>query len=101
ALLARRQRLPTLFIMPPAFEFVICRLRRINCWGWEAWMHELQAIVDAYQQARQRGERAALATVVNVIGSAYRRPGAKMLITETGSTCGSISGGCLEHDVVE
>jgi hypothetical protein len=34
-------------------------------------MHELQAIVNAYQQARQRGERAALATVVSVIGSAY------------------------------
>src|ERR1700759_2575184 len=64
-------------------------------------MHELQSVVDAYRQARERGERAALATVVNVIGSAYRRPGARMLITESGQTAGSISGGCLERDVAE
>ena len=62
-------------------------------------MNELQAVTDAYRQAHARGERAALATVVNVIGSAYRRPGARMLITESGQTAGSISGGCLEHDI--
>lgn len=64
-------------------------------------MHELQAIVKAYSEARARGERAALATIVNVDGSAYRRPGARMLITEQGSTIGSISAGCLERDVAE
>lgn len=64
-------------------------------------MNELQAILDAYAQARARGERAALATVVSVAGSAYRRPGARMLITERGQTVGAISGGCLERDVVE
>jgi hypothetical protein len=64
-------------------------------------MHELHSIVDAYARTRARGERAALATVVNVIGSAYRRPGVKMLITEAGNTFGSVSGGCLERDVAE
>jgi xanthine/CO dehydrogenase XdhC/CoxF family maturation factor len=64
-------------------------------------MNELQAIVDAYREARARGERTALATVVGVEGSAYRRPGARMLITEGGQTTGTISGGCLERDVVE
>ncbi len=64
-------------------------------------MNELQSIVDAYAQSRARGERAALATVVSVVGSAYRRPGARMLITESGHTVGTISGGCLERDVVE
>jgi xanthine/CO dehydrogenase XdhC/CoxF family maturation factor len=43
----------------------------------------------------------ALATVVGVEGSAYRRPGAHMLIAESGETCGTISGGCLERDVLE
>jgi xanthine/CO dehydrogenase XdhC/CoxF family maturation factor len=62
-------------------------------------MNELQSILDAYAEARARGERAALATVVGVEGSAYRRPGAKMLITESGQTAGTISGGCLERDV--
>ncbi|HEV7843025.1 MAG TPA: XdhC family protein [Pyrinomonadaceae bacterium] len=64
-------------------------------------MNELQSILDAYAQARARGERAALATIVSVEGSAYRRPGARMLITESGQTVGTISGGCLERDVAE
>lgn len=42
-----------------------------------------------------------LATVVDVKGSSYRLPGAKMLITESGETTGTISGGCLESDVLE
>lgn len=40
-----------------------------------------------------------LATVVHVEGSAYRRPGARMLIRPDGSRTGTISGGCLEGDV--
>jgi xanthine dehydrogenase accessory factor len=47
------------------------------------------------------GQRAALATVVSIAGSAYRRPGAKLLIEEAGGTVGSVSGGCLEADVRE
>jgi xanthine dehydrogenase accessory factor len=47
------------------------------------------------------GRRAALATVVRISGSAFRRPGAKFLIEETGATLGSVSGGCLEADVRE
>lgn len=43
----------------------------------------------------------ALATVIHVSGSAYRRPGAKMLITSDGNSIGSVSGGCLERDVIE
>lgn len=62
-------------------------------------MNELQAIVNFYARTRELGERAALATVVQTEGSAYRRPGARMIITESGETCGTISGGCLERDV--
>jgi hypothetical protein len=46
-------------------------------------------------------ERAILATVVDVRGSGYRLPGARMLILENGDTFGMISGGCLEADVLE
>ena len=49
----------------------------------------------------ETGRRAALATVVHIAGSAYRRAGAKFLVEESGGTLGSISGGCLEADVRE
>lgn len=42
---------------------------------------------------------AALATLVNVLGSSYRQPGARCLLLPDGRTIGSISGGCLEEDV--
>ena len=37
-----------------------------------------------------------LATIVGVEGNAYRRPGAKMLLDESGTGVGSITAGCLE-----
>jgi xanthine/CO dehydrogenase XdhC/CoxF family maturation factor len=63
-------------------------------------MRELRAIVEAFGQAQVDCKATALATVVAVKGSAYRRPGARMLITEEGQTTGTISGGCLERDVI-
>lgn len=41
-----------------------------------------------------------LATLVSVAGSSYRRPGARLLLTPDGQRLGSISGGCLEADVL-
>lgn len=63
-------------------------------------MNEAQNIVAAFRRLK-RGERAALATVVSVEGSSYRRPGARMLITESGETTGVLSAGCFERDVCE
>ncbi|GAB3572211.1 XdhC family protein [Hymenobacter daeguensis] len=61
-------------------------------------MTELQRLLLAYDQHRAARRPCALATVVEVIGSAYRRPGARMLVTEDGELTGAISGGCLEGD---
>jgi xanthine/CO dehydrogenase XdhC/CoxF family maturation factor len=63
-------------------------------------MKELQQIIRAYQKSKQRNQKVAIATVVKVDGSAYRRPGARMLITEDGELTGAISGGCLEGDAL-
>lgn len=64
-------------------------------------MTETQEIIDAWRRARAERVRAAIATVVRVDGSAYRRPGARMVITEGGDTTGIVSGGCLDADVRE
>ncbi len=64
-------------------------------------MKELREILDAYEATRRQGEPAALATVVAVSGSSYRRPGARMLLTADGSGAGGVSGGCLESDVLQ
>src|SRR5215207_8117013 len=64
-------------------------------------MNEVRALVEAFDAANERGERCALATVVSVEGSSYRRPGARMLVREGGASTGTISAGCLESDVVE
>ena len=45
-------------------------------------------------------KKCALATVVHLEGSSYRRPGARMLIEEDGLLTGAISGGCLEGDAL-
>ena len=64
-------------------------------------MNEVWTIIEAFDESQARGEASALATVVSVEGSAYRRPGARMLITSSGQTTGNISAGCLENDVIE
>lgn len=64
-------------------------------------MKEIKEIIKAFDLARKSGEKTALATVVQVDGSSYRRPGARMLVTENGQLTGAISGGCLEGDALK
>ena len=61
-------------------------------------MSEIDAILEAAAALGARGERFALATVVSVRGSSYRRPGARLLVPEHGAPVGLISGGCLEEE---
>jgi xanthine dehydrogenase accessory factor len=63
-------------------------------------MREILAILKSFEKAEQEGKRSALATVVRVEGSSYRRPGARMLVTDDGILTGAISGGCLEGDAL-
>jgi len=48
-----------------------------------------------------RGDRIALATVIDVQRSAPRPPGSKMAVNEHGEIAGSVSGGCVEGAVAE
>ncbi len=62
-------------------------------------MDELSAILGMWRSLEGPNRDAVLATVVHVKGSAYRRPGARMLLVPDGRRVGSISGGCLEGEV--
>ena len=62
---------------------------------------EIATLRDSMQRAHAAGETPALVTLLQVDGSAYRRPGAKMLVRPGGGTCGMISGGCLEPELAE
>jgi xanthine dehydrogenase accessory factor len=61
-------------------------------------MTELSQIRRAAREAQQ--EQLWLATVMRVKGSAYRRPGARLLFSNTRALAGSVSGGCLEARIV-
>jgi len=62
---------------------------------------EIKLFVGQLSLYIKSGVKFAIATVVNVDGSAYRRPGARMLINENGDWHGGISGGCLEGDMLK
>jgi xanthine dehydrogenase accessory factor len=63
-------------------------------------MDNLEAILRADAVGRMDGSDRFLVTIVNTIGSTYRQPGARMLVTATGEMTGMISGGCLEQDIL-
>lgn len=62
--------------------------------------HEFKEIIESYYIAKQQGIPAVMATVVDVEGSSYRRPGVGMLILQNGKMTGAVSGGCVEKEVL-
>lgn len=64
-------------------------------------MHEITRTIAAVKRLLEEGKGGVLITVVATRGSTYRRPGARVVISEEGEITGAISGGCLERDVVE
>ena len=62
-------------------------------------MNDLSSLLEALDVAQSGQQEAVIATVVKVEGSAYRRPGARMIIMPMGEATGTVSGGCLESDV--
>lgn len=63
--------------------------------------NEQLQVISVIKEMKAKKLPAAVATVIKVKGSAYRKEGAKMLIDAEGGTVGLISGGCLEADVAE
>jgi xanthine dehydrogenase accessory factor len=61
----------------------------------------MKEVLTELGQWAERGDRIALATVIDVRRSAPRPPGSKMAVNEEGEIAGSVSGGCVEGAVVE
>jgi len=94
-------RLPGNWKLCPIHEYIWTESSNHLCAEVSVSMKELQEILRAYEAIKRAEGKAILATVVNVKGSTYRRPGARLLIRQDGTTIGAISSGCLEADVVE
>src|ERR1700722_11839816 len=62
-------------------------------------MSELRQILKLWRGARDHREEICLATIVEIEGSSYRKPGTRMLLPIGGGRAGPISGGCLEKEV--
>lgn len=60
--------------------------------------HELKQIFNAFLE-KKGSEKAVLASVVDLEGSSYRRPGVRMLLWENGTMVGAVSGGCVEKEI--
>src|SRR5438045_3391483 len=57
-----------------------------------------QEVFSAVADALERGEAAALVTIISTTGSTPQRVGAKMLVFGDGRIVGTIGGGCYEND---
>ena len=64
-------------------------------------MNQVADMLKLAFDAQQQHVDAVLATVVRTEGSAYRKPGAMMLICADGRSVGMISGGCLEPYIIK
>jgi xanthine dehydrogenase accessory factor len=61
----------------------------------------LGPLLPLFERERAAGRAMALGILVHTVGSTYRKPGAMLLIAESGEYAGLISGGCLEGDLGE
>lgn len=62
--------------------------------------HEFKNIFKEYKIAKSANIKCVLATIVDLDGSSYRRPGVRMLIREDDVMIGAVSGGCVEKEVL-
>ena len=61
----------------------------------------MKEILSEIERWRQEGEDVVVATVVANKRTAPRPVGSSLAIAASGKLCGSVSGGCVENDVVE
>ena len=60
----------------------------------------MDEIFDDIERWLTKGQKVAVARVVDIEGSGPRDPGAAMAVNEVGEVAGSVSGGCVEANVI-
>jgi xanthine dehydrogenase accessory factor len=84
----------------------VCSLRENIDSRRAKWTKLISAQVFAMMERRQivrlwkQGTASVLVTLVRAEGSSYRRPGARLLLSAHGDYAGTISGGCLETEIL-
>lgn len=61
--------------------------------------HEIKVIFETALDWQKQGIRSVFVSLVHLEGSSYRKPGVRMLISETGKMVGALSGGCVEKEI--
>ena len=61
--------------------------------------HELHQLLNAYLSYQEHNHKVVLVTLVSLNGSSYRKPGVRMIITQSGQMIGAVSGGCVEKEI--
>lgn len=64
-------------------------------------MTDLKKIINRVKEWKRQNLKVAMATVISIRGSSYRRPGARMVISSDRQRFGMIGGGCFDEDVHE
>lgn len=58
-------------------------------------------IYEEIVRLKKEGRTAALATIVQTVGSSPQKQGAKMVVRDDGSILGTLGGGCIEAEVIQ
>jgi len=61
--------------------------------------HEIKILFQTLKTWQQIGKKAVFVSVVALQGSSYRRPGVRMIISDSGDSVGAVSGGCVEKEI--
>ena len=61
---------------------------------------EFKNCINSFKIAHLKGLKSAMATLVALEGSSYRKPGVRMLFLEDGTMTGALSGGCVEKEIL-
>ena len=61
--------------------------------------HEIKQLFEALIAWQTSGKKAVFVSVVALLGSSYRKPGVRMIISDDGESVGAVSGGCVENEI--